>query len=219
LTVESDFLTTLLSVEAIFRSGLPNTRLAVELGWNWILGEQNELGGWDSEMVDEKKDWLPFPLNTVLVLELNELLKLPVQPDRVSGESQIRDLSSIFLAYSRQDWTGFAEPLTKRLKDEGFPVWVDQHLLRVGHNWLDEVNKALRQCSYMILCVSPSAINSKWVKMEYRYYLEHNKPIFPVICKPTDMPAELQGLQHGPYDDFAGLLRSIHDVHETNQKG
>ena len=217
LTVESDLLTTLLSVEAILRSGLPNTKLAVELGWNWILGQQNQFGGWDRQLVDDKVDWFPFPLNTVLVLELNELLKLPVQPDRVSGQSHKRDLPSIFLAYSRKDWTEFAEPLSKRLKDEGFSVWVDQHVLRLGQNWQDEVDKALRQYSCLVLCVSPSAVKSKYVKIEYRYFLDHDKPVFPVICKPTDMPAELQGLHHAPYGDFKALLLAVHHPHRTNQ--
>lgn len=107
---------------------------------------------------------------------------------------------SIFISYSRQDWESHVRPLVERLRAAGLRVWVDQHLLQGGQDWMDEINHALDVCGRMILCLSPDALESKYVRMEYRYFIEENKPIIPVMCRETRLLAELRGLQWIPYD-------------------
>ena len=68
---------------------------------------------------------------------------------------------SIFVSYSRHDWEAYARPLADRLRQAGFTVWVDQHLLRGGQDWLDEINAALKACDCLVLCVSPAALELK----------------------------------------------------------
>jgi WD40 repeat protein len=107
---------------------------------------------------------------------------------------------SIFISYSRRDWDGYVRPMVERLRQAGFSVWVDQHLLQGGQDWRDEINHALDVCSRMILCVSPDALDSRYVRLEYRYFLDENKPIIPVICRETKLLPELRPLQWLPYD-------------------
>ena len=107
---------------------------------------------------------------------------------------------SIFISYSRHDWESHVRPLVEHLRAAGFQVWVDQHLLQGGQDWMDEINHALDVCGRMILCLSPEALESKYVRMEYRYFIEENKPIIPVMCRETRLLAELRGLQWLPYD-------------------
>lgn len=57
-----EIFTTLLSLEALIRSGIKNIKRSVNLGINWILNQQNKLGFWE-------ENGLPFPFLTVLVLE------------------------------------------------------------------------------------------------------------------------------------------------------
>lgn len=59
---EPDLFVTLLSLEAIARSGIENVGHSMELGLQWIANQQNDLGMWDD-------DGFPFPFMTVLVLE------------------------------------------------------------------------------------------------------------------------------------------------------
>lgn len=118
----------------------------------------------------------------------------------------------IFLSYSRKDWDDFAEPLYIRLTQEGFRVWVDQHLLRPSDDWMDSINEALDACEVLILCVSPSALASRYVKMEYREFFHDGKRIIPVVCRQgTRLPAELRGIQHHPFDveEVTKLTRDI----------
>ncbi len=107
---------------------------------------------------------------------------------------------SIFISYSRRDWESHVRPLVENLRQAGFFVWVDQHLLQGGQDWRDEINQALDQCTRMILCVSPDALESKYVRLEYRYFLDENKPIIPVICRETKLLPELRPLQWIAYD-------------------
>lgn len=111
----------------------------------------------------------------------------------------------IFISYSRRDWDDFVEPLVTHLRAQGLSVWVDQHLLQGGQDWMDEINHALKLCRLMILCISPEALDSRYVKMEYRYFFNANKPILPIICRAAELPAELSGIQFLPYEDQAAV--------------
>lgn len=112
----------------------------------------------------------------------------------------ITGTESIFVSYSRRDWETHVRPMVEYLRQAGFSVWVDQHLLQGGQDWRDEINHALDVCSRMILCVSPDALESKYVRLEYRYFLDEDKPIIPVICRETKLLPELRPLQWLPYD-------------------
>jgi hypothetical protein len=119
------------------------------------------------------------------------------------------DTVSVFLSYSRRDWDRFASPLVDRLRSEGVHVWVDQHTIDSGDDWMDEINEALQQSECLVLCVSPDALASKYVKMEYRYFISENKPILPVLCREADFPAELRGIQFVTYDRTDEIIEII----------
>lgn len=119
---------------------------------------------------------------------------------------------SIFVSYSREDWAECVEPMVARLQQAGFQVWVDQHLLRGGQDWLDEINKALERSDCLVLCVSPDALASKYVKMEYRYFVAEGKPLIPVICRSAELPAELRGIQNMEYLDVDKLLARLEEL-------
>lgn len=117
------------------------------------------------------------------------------------------DESKIFVSYSRTDWDAFVNPIVDKLISAGFKVWVDQHLVQGGQNWLDRINDALNECKYMIVCISPDALRSEYVRMEYRYFLHERKSLIPLICTETRLPAELLGIQHF---HLAEINRLIH---------
>lgn len=121
----------------------------------------------------------------------------------------------IYVSYNRKDWDEFVQPLVSHLRPLGFNTWIDQRYLGGGDDWMDKINEALDESKYMILCISSDALESKYVKMEYRYFYNNNKPIIPVICRQVDrLPAELQGIQYQPYDldAIADRLRTLIDT-------
>jgi CheY-like chemotaxis protein len=114
---------------------------------------------------------------------------------------------SIFISYSRVDWKNFVEPMVQQMRDAGLNIWLDQTLLEGGQDWLDKINEVLDTCDYMVLCVSPDALKSPNVKIEYRYFFHQNKPIIPVICREAKLPFELLSFHHLPYTDIDKLIR------------
>lgn len=106
-----------------------------------------------------------------------------------------------FVSYARNDWPGFVSRLVADLTAGAHRVWVDQNFVVGGDDWMDAIGEALQECDTLLLVLSPEAVSSRYVKMEYRYFFNQGKPIIPILYRPVDrMPFELATLQ---YVDFA----------------
>ena len=86
---------------------------------------------------------------------------------------------------------------------------VDQQFIEGSNDWLDEINKALKLASALIVCISAEALESRYVKMEYRYAFNNGKPIYPLICREAELPAELQILQYYAYTELDKLVTTL----------
>lgn len=116
---------------------------------------------------------------------------------------------TIFVSYSRTDWNDYVKPLVDQVRAAGLQVWVDQSGLEGGQDWLDTIGRALDKSRYMILCISPDALISEYVKIEYRYFIDERKPIFPVVCRPARLPPELRPIQNIPYTQLDQLIEHL----------
>lgn len=145
---------------------------------------------------------------TVAEQEQDEAPKV-VAPGRSRDELQP---PCIFLSYGREDWSDFVRPLVERLRSSGFHVWLDQHLLRGGDDWMDSINAALAGCNVMLLCISPEAMASKYVKYEYRYFFREDKTILPLLCRQATVPPELSGIQYLDYSEQEALVERLREV-------
>ncbi|MBZ0274577.1 MAG: TIR domain-containing protein [Anaerolineae bacterium] len=143
-----------------------------------------------------------------LIKRVSDEDTLVTDPKAVTEISSL-DANSIFISYKRMDWEKYVEPLIERLQSAGIAVWVDQHLIDGGDDWFDEINKALKICKRMILCVSPEALESRHVKIEYRYFFNNHKKLFPLICREADLPAELQAIQYYKFSQLDRLIRTL----------
>ncbi|MCB9449851.1 MAG: response regulator [Anaerolineaceae bacterium] len=124
-------------------------------------------------------------------------------------KNQLDNLKPVFISYKRSDWGDFVKPLVARLEDEGFPFWVDKSSIEGSYDWLDEINKALKSAERMIVCVSPESLESRYVKMEYRYAFNNGIRLYPLICRPADLPAELQVLHYYNFTELDALVAAL----------
>jgi hypothetical protein len=125
-------------------------------------------------------------------------------------QSDVISRETIFISYSRKDWDKFVEPLIIDLRRWGFKVWTDQDFIRGGQQWKDSIQEALDTCERMVLCVSPDSLKSRYVRDEYRYFVdEDSKQVFPLICREVRLPWDLKGLQHVSYQDRASLVTPL----------
>lgn len=110
-------------------------------------------------------------------------------------------IGHVFLAYAREEWERIAAPTTMLLQDAGVQVWVDQYLTQGGSDWTVAVEQALSECTLLVVVVSPAALNSRYVRLAYRYFFNREKPIIPLIYEPVDdLPIELKNLKAIRYD-------------------
>ena len=132
-----------------------------------------------------------------------------VLPPDPSDEVRSLGKEPIFVSYSRSDWDDVVSDLIDRLRQAGFHFWVDQGFLVGGADWLDAIGEALEKCSVCLLMMSPEAMQSRYVKMEWRFFFHREKPIVPVKVKPgAELPPELFGVQ---YVDFTVETASTYE--------
>ena len=102
---------------------------------------------------------------------------------------------SVFISYSRTD-TDFVDRLEADLQARSVGTWVDRRKLEGGQDWLDMIQEAIEQCHVMLVVLSPEAVASKYVKLEYRQAWNENKLIIPLQYRPCDkVPIIFNSLQ------------------------
>jgi Tol biopolymer transport system component len=118
----------------------------------------------------------------------------------------------IFVSYSRKD-EPFARQLAGALGDLGADVWIDHQAIHTGSRWNDAIQEGLDACDLMLLILSPDSMASKNVGDEWLYYLNRDKPIFPVWYKPCKIHFQLDRLQRIDFhsQSFDTALRQLHN--------
>ncbi len=105
---------------------------------------------------------------------------------------------STFFSYAR-DNSEFVIDLAKRLKSDGFNVWLDQIDIPPGARWDKEIQSALSKADTMIIVLSQGSVSSENVLDEVSYAIEEGKKIVPVLYEKCDIPFRLRRFQ---YIDF-----------------
>ena len=102
---------------------------------------------------------------------------------------------TIFISYARTDMK-FVDQLEEDLKVRGFGTWVDRRKLEGGQDWLDDIQKAIEQCQVLLIALSPDAVVSRYVLMEYRHALRAGKTVIPLEYRSSPkVPMDLNGIQ------------------------
>ncbi len=119
----------------------------------------------------------------------------------------------VYLAYAREDWESLIAELTVALQDAGIPVWVDQYLKPGGDDWLEAIEQALFECWMMIVVVTEESVTQPNVKMQYRYFMNHEKPLLPLLMDAgISLPVELarqRTIVHESGDDRRSTIQRL----------
>lgn len=125
--------------------------------------------------------------------------------------------SKVFISYSRKD-TPIADSLAKDLIAVGIDVWMDREDIEVGERWSTAIQHALESSQAMVLVLSPDSMSSRNVEDEFTYFLDNNKPIVPVMIRPSRLHFQLHRLQwidftgDKPDEAYERLLRALNQV-------
>jgi len=160
-----------------------------------------------------------------LVLELLE--KMPERPHQMrKSESTISAVKPtppsqelrVFISHSSTD-NEFAQRLAKDLRAAGFDIWFDGDQIHVGDTIIDMIAKGVAKCDYMIIILSPEAVESAWVRSELLMFLneelERNKTVvLPVLFRKCERPTALRGRHFADFREsyeagFAELQKGL----------
>jgi hypothetical protein len=94
----------------------------------------------------------------------------------------------VFISHSGRD-RAFVVRLARRLRACGIRTWYSEAHLVGAQQWHDEIGRALRRCDWFLLVLSPAALKSMWVKLEFVYARQvprYKGRIVPILHKPCN---------------------------------
>ncbi len=92
--------------------------------------------------------------------------------------------------------------LRERLDGEKIPLWLDRTGMEGGRDWWEQIKEAIDHVEFMVLAMTPAALQSAVVRKEWRYARQQGVCVYPVIATP-DL-------------DFTGLPRWMSSAHFYN---
>lgn len=91
----------------------------------------------------------------------------------------------VFISYARKDGEEFAARLKTRIDDAGISsVWRDREQMYGGHNWWLQISGSLESVEFLVLVITPAAIESRTVQQEWRQALREGVCVFGVKSPP-----------------------------------
>src|SRR5215472_13827603 len=125
---------------------------------------------------------------------------------------------NIFISYAHAD-SAFVDRLEADLQKQGFDPWVDRQRLKGGQRWRRELQDAVKRAQVLLLVLSPDAITSENVQIEYDYVLELGNVVIPLYYRQCEVPMELRAIQwidfrHSYDEGLAALLDVLHRQQE-----
>jgi hypothetical protein len=95
------------------------------------------------------------------------------------------DRPRIFLSHSDRDRT-FVSRLAKLLEHHRIAVWYSRTRITAAQEWHDEIGKALGQCNWFVIVLTPASVKSPWTKRELMFALRqkrYEKRILPILLQ------------------------------------
>ncbi len=96
----------------------------------------------------------------------------------------------IFVSYSHKDWQRVST-IIKNLQDNLCHIWFDEGI-ESGRAWNKEIAEYLLKAEVMVLFLSPSSVESEYVKKEINFACNHSKKILPIYLDDIILPIDLE---------------------------
>lgn len=104
---------------------------------------------------------------------IRKLRKSPM-PNKSTGQ--------VFISYSRKDYPVMLR-IVAFLRKRGINAWLDNEKLSPGTPiWEEEIEKAIKNSSAIIVVLSPDSKNSEWVRREISLADQYRKRVYPVLA-------------------------------------
>lgn len=118
-------------------------------------------------------------------------------------------MRQIYVSHAESDEV-FATQLTRDLRASGALVWLDVYDAEPGRDWMPSVEQALEESQIMVVVLSPEALRSDHVTLEWQAYLEACRPVLPVLAVACQPPHLLSTRQ--PVNFTRNYSRALHHL-------
>lgn len=117
----------------------------------------------------------------------------------------------IFVSYAQDD-EAFVRRLVDDLSQSGANVWLDIRNARPGRHWTRSIEQALGQSGMMIVVLSPSALDTEHVMIEWQAYLEAYRPVIPILAQDCNPPGPLRTRRPIDFTHERDYSRAFHQL-------
>jgi hypothetical protein len=120
--------------------------------------------------------------------------------------SSRRSNKKIFISHSGRD-RSFVLHLRRVLEQHRIPYWYSAEHIRGAQQWHDEIGRALDECNWFLVVLTPAAVRSLWVKRELFFALSETRydgRIIPLLRKPSQYRTLSWTLGQFEFVDFTG---------------
>ncbi len=149
-----------------------------------------------------KADWIKMKMMDQYQEQLNAKARLRTHFGR-----------RVFISYSRVDQE-IASALSALLKSLAIDHFLDQKNIDWGSDITHEVKAGLRDCSHLLLVVSPASLKSSWVAYEIGQAAALGKVILPYLTHPSlELPSFISGL------NYKSKMQDVRAFFETPEPG
>jgi hypothetical protein len=124
-----------------------------------------------------------------------------LEPAVQESPQEVTLKTMVFVSHAEEDSSRAEQLIVRLLEKHNIPYFFSPHSISPTVDWQDSINVALKSSTHVVVVMSPNAAQSKWVKYEVRWALEHLEPgrIIPVQlsqCDPADIHMGLPSIQH-----------------------
>lgn len=118
----------------------------------------------------------------------------------------------VFLSHSSKDKSRVRR-LAKRMRDVGLRVWFDEWIIKAGDDRDLAIERGLEKSRVQVLCLSPAALDSDWVRLErntvlFRDPTNRDRRFIPLLLTDCDLR---DTLRRSPCVDFREETRARFD--------
>ena len=112
----------------------------------------------------------------------------------------------VFLSHAARD-RSFVVRLARILERHRVKYWYSAQHIRGAQEWHDAIGRALNECNWFLVVLTPAAVRSLWVKRELAFALRqrrYNQRIIPVLWKGCEFDELSWTLEEFEFIDFTG---------------
>jgi HEAT repeat protein len=106
--------------------------------------------------------------------------------------------------------------LVEKIEHEGkLATWVYSNRRSAGLYWNEDIDRAIRECTALIVVMTPDARASEHIAYEWAFALALRKPVVLILYKDTDLPPRLAGIPSIDFRVTQPWDRLIDDLQEA----